>query len=109
MSESKHTPGEWLVSDREVEVDGLSAIVIESADPLIDGQRAMIAAVIGIETAVWPDAGSTTDNARLIAAAPAMLKALEDISKSCRFPVDEVQRAIRNRARLTIALAGGTP
>jgi hypothetical protein len=46
-------------------------------------------------------------NARLIAAAPDLLEALKDIEKGCSFPEDDVQRTIRDRARIAIAKAEG--
>jgi hypothetical protein len=46
-------------------------------------------------------------NAHLIAAAPDLLAALEAIAEGCSFPADDVQRAVRDRARAAIAKAKG--
>lgn len=44
-------------------------------------------------------------NVRLIVAAPEMFEALKAIAEGCSFPDDDVQRAIRDRARAAIAKA----
>lgn len=86
MSDTKHTSGPWLVADRtHVYTAGLQLV------------------------AVVQHSRESEADARLIAAAPCLLAALQAIAEGCSFPEDDVQRAVRDRARSAIAKAtGGT-
>jgi hypothetical protein len=85
MSAPKHTPGPWRVAN----------------GTQIRSQRDQIAKVWMMRD------GEGNSNARLIAAAPEMLEALKAMAEGCSFPADDVQRAIRDRARAAIAKATG--
>lgn len=64
MADTKHTPGDWSVGERDVTVDGHPLAVIGGSRPRI------IVAYVNDEA-----------NARLIAQAPALLEALKEIAK----------------------------
>ena len=87
-----HTPGPWSAVSCRVgwyiasAPDG--AIVVDTGDA--EGRYGPI---------------ESEANARLIAAAPELLAALQAIAEGCSFPEDDVQRAIRDRARAAIAKA----
>ena len=93
---SKHTPGPWTAQhwiDDVHEVEGFE--ILAGGHP------------VPLSTLETDDAEEARDNARLIAAAPDLLAALEAIELGCSFPADDVQRAIRDRARAAIAEALG--
>lgn len=92
-----HTPGPWHISDR---TDGGAPIII-GAPGWRPGVRE-IAKVL-----YWPGSEDPEvhANTNLILAAPDLLAALVAIEEGCSFPEDDVQRAVRDRARAAIAKA----
>lgn len=94
----KYTPGPWRAA---LYLGG--AYYVTDA-PLHESRGREIAQVFGT---VYGPAGPVTagENARLIAAAPELLEALQAIAEGCSFPENDVQRAIRDRARAAIAKA----
>lgn len=72
MTESKHTPGPWIVCDKEY-----SWPIIVSDDDRIAIAKTDTSLFIGNRKTAIPDEAHA--NARLIAAAPKMLSALEEL------------------------------
>jgi hypothetical protein len=93
METSTHTPGPWHVGDTA------PAIVYDATGW----------AVANAVTYHNKHVDAMQANARLIAAAPCLLAALQAIAEGCSFPEDDVQRAVRDRARAAIAKATGEP
>jgi hypothetical protein len=99
MSAPKHTPGPWLIQQGDEWADGIVTLHGHNEDgtPMY-----------------WTVASynrrrdEAEANARLIAAAPEMLETLKAMAEGCSVPADDVQRAIRDRARAAIAKATGS-
>lgn len=80
---TKHTPGPWVIDGFRDEHD------------LMTADRRMIAKINGLRPAMLED----EDNARLIAAAPELLEALEAVLKAVGpydsgLPVEQIKAAI---------------
>jgi hypothetical protein len=91
-----HTPGPWVrrnIASKDMYVG-----------PANDGGSPNVAI---IPKRITRSDDEQMANALLIAAAPELLEALRAIAEGCSFPADDVQRAVRDRARTAIAKATG--
>lgn len=79
MADTKHTPGPWIVDHTEKGLIGKPATRIISDGPVCTQTVAHL-----MDDAYLNGEGSTIANARLIAAAPELLKALEIAEKWLR-------------------------
>ena len=93
-TETKHTPGPW-------HYDGESGIVTAGANP---GCPYIADCRVGFGVR---KVGSTSANARLIAAAPAMLEALKSCVEICEYNAKDSTLAAVALARAAIAQAQG--
>lgn len=99
---TQHTPGPW-----EAEINMIVAHVYTKADIY---PRTVADLIIPVWAATSPD--STTRNrvaadAQLIAAAPDLLSALQDIYEMCEGYVPNTSKAAWSAARIAIAKATG--
>lgn len=88
---SAHTPGPWTTFPRGGN---------RGVDICHSGNKALAVTVHDPEE-------NDDANSNLIAAAPDLLAALKSIAEGCSFPENDVQRAIRDRARAAISKAEG--
>lgn len=93
LAEAMHTAGPWSVQRDPSHFDTASTVVDATGD---------VVAQVGGRTNTWQE---MEDNAQLIAAAPAMLKALEEIARCIHPSVGGAQGAIRKHALAAIAAA----
>lgn len=108
MMESKHTPGPWFVpegpyiSGLSVEVQGNDAAVL---CPGSGGARSYTNTICDV---TWSGTDEWEANARLIAAAPDLLDAL-DAMLDCygEYEIDPFQAPVIHQARAAIAKARG--
>lgn len=98
MSDAKHTPGPWVAGrpDMATMIEGRNGKYIYA------GERYIAAA--GFDVRDWDE---TVANARLIAAAPELLEALEEMYRVCNASSDDAPHRVK--ARAAIAKAKGTP
>jgi len=103
---SEHTPGPWQIESRFVG----PLVITAECRPEIDKSGKLEIAHVGAETFMVANA-----NARLIAAAPDLLAALEDILKVAEADLaltsnpHPMREAVVNSARAAIAKARGEP
>lgn len=86
----KHTPGPWKANTDDCEiVGGMGFVKIETVDETIhEGEfPCHVALAYGIDTHVFPHLGCSDANAKLIAAAP-------DLLKACRIAATSIEVAI---------------
>jgi hypothetical protein len=74
MDNVKHTPGPWEIAN---DMYGIGNMKVYGVECKQNGIRQPIA------NCGWDDRGESEANARLIAAAPEMLEALEDVELRC--------------------------
>ena len=101
MTETKHTPGPWVVEPENYDCDGGTLVRTKG--------KICLANVWGVMFAKTPDDESLA-NARLIAAAPDLLEALEYLAGACELALDNDYPEGRDPvsvARAAIAKAKG--
>lgn len=103
---SKHTPGPWRVGGS----DGWSASTDDIGQSCYQGIQDDFGDVVALAVAFDADPFSQPDtraNARLIAAAPDLLNALQLYIAHAPEPECAIWRDVQNRARAAIAKATG--
>lgn len=99
MSAAKHTPGPWIVSHAGTGRDG--KFVIDEYFVTVDGADMAIAADI-----IDPITGKLSEaNARLIAAAPDLLAALQELADDISERHDLTSRSTNPGIKNTVAAA----
>jgi len=85
QKKTNHTPGPWYIADKDTAamLDSTWAVYAENED----GNKTVVANVWQTDSTVphTKHDATTEANARLIAAAPAMLAALYELVKVCEF------------------------
>ncbi len=73
----KHTPGPWRLSEDCGVCEGMGCFLVMTPANLRAEGEGIVCGVVEIDQQVWPEIGCAEANARLIAAAPDLLAALE--------------------------------
>jgi hypothetical protein len=108
MSESKHTPGPWKQTDEEIPwTEGDAEIAVEYGESF--GPTAILSPIIGgpegdnwIVGFVKCDNESAGANARLIAAAPELLEALQRAAELVKVARNHFPKSIKNSDRFQL-------
>jgi len=98
MTANKHTPGPWVILPEEVNRNYIRVRGTQL------GMRYKVANVPTPVQGLEREAGETRANARLIAAAPALLKALERIARPHDCGCKPCTSTCRNQIALEIAV-----